>query len=259
MSIVTRREANVGFVDINNAPVNALGVSEREGLLEAVRWAEKERLDRVIVSGSGDFFASGSDPDDGFDASLREPCLADVAKAVETSFVPWIAAINGNAVGGGAELALACRMRIMSQAAEIGFPDVNLGGIPVAGGTQRLPRLVGLENALNMISMGQTIGSGKALASHLVHAVETEPVEAAFMVNSEQLLCFVPTWELPVPLKNENIIRSARELVDRKYGGQLAHVCAIDAVTASLDVSFEEGMAIERSAFLELCASVQAR
>lgn len=258
MSVTTRREMNVGYVDLNNPPVNAIGQSMRQGLLDAVRWAEKEMLDRVIVSGVGRAFAAGADARE-FDAAPVEPHLPDVMNAIDESFVPWIAAINGVALGGGAEIALACRMRIMAPGAQIGLPEVTLGVIPGAGGTQRLPRLVGLAKALDMIAGGKPLGAGAALKAKLVQAVEDDPSEAAFMVNSEELQCIVPTWELPPPDANPKAIDAAKATVARKAAGQVAPVRAIDVIDQGLRLPFHDALKIERQAFLELRASDQAR
>lgn len=144
----------------------------------------------------GRAFAAGADARE-FDGAALEPHLPDVLDAIEKSYVPWIAAINGVALGGGAEIALACRMRIAGRKARIGLPEVSLGVIPGAGGTQRAMRLCGLEKALEMIALGKPVGAVEALKSGLVHAVEDDPVEAAFLVNTEEMQCVVPTWELP--------------------------------------------------------------
>ena len=258
MAVDRHSEHNVGYVQINNPPVNAIGLSVRQGLLDAVSWAEENQLDRVIVSGAGKLFAAGADTNE-FDHPPVEPHLPDVLNAIEQSFVPWIAAVNGLALGGGAEIALACRMRIISNNAKIGFPEVNLGVIPGAGGTQRLPRLVGLEKALTMIVHGKPIGTDAALQAGLVHAIDDDVLDAAFMVNTEELLCRVPTWELPSPENNSEIIASAKQSVKKKAKGQIAPLTAISIIEAGLATSFAEGLIKERQAFLDLRRSAQAK
>ena len=258
MSVTTRREDNVGYVEINNPPVNAIGQSVRQGLLDAVAWAEKELLVRVIVSGAGRAFAAGADAKE-FDQVPVEPHLPDVLNAIDESFVPWIAAINGVALGGGAEIAMACRMRIMAPGAQIGLPEVTLGVIPGAGGTQRLPRLVGLEKALDMITNGKPLGAQAALDAGLVHDVDADPVEAAFMVNTEELGCIVPTWELPPPELEASAFSTVRERVQAKMAGQIAPLRAIDVIEAGLALPFHQALPIERAAFLELKTGDQAK
>lgn len=258
MSVTTRREMNTGYVEIDNPPVNAIGQSVRKGLLDAVRWAEAERLDRVIVSGKGRAFAAGADARE-FDSAPVEPHLPDVLNAIDESFIPWIAAINGVALGGGAEIAMACRMRIVAPGAQIGLPEVTLGVIPGAGGTQRLPRLVGLEKALAMITTGKPMKAEEALAAKLVHAVEDDPVEAAFMVNQEELGCIVPTWELPAPEADSDVLASVRASVAKKMPGQVAPLRAIDVIEAGLSLPFHEALPHEREAFLGLREGAQAK
>ncbi len=229
----------------------------RQGLLDAVRWAETEMLDRVIISGAGRVFAAGADIRE-FDNRPVEPHLPDVLYAIDESFVPWIAAINGVALGGGAELALACRMRIMAPDARIGLPEVTLGVIPGAGGTGRLPRLVGLETALKMIAGGRTLGSDAALATGLVHGIDNDPVEAAFQANSEELRGILPTWELPPPDLMPDAFNEARAAVSPRKVGPTAANRAIDVVEQSLGLSFHDALQVERAAFLELRESAQA-
>ncbi len=258
MGIRRERLDNLGIVTLDNPPVNAIGQAERQGLLEAVHWAEQERLDRVIVIGAGRAFAAGADARE-FDGPPLEPHLPDVLNAIERSHVPWVAAINGVALGGGAEIALACRMRIMAPEARIGLPEVTLGVIPGAGGTQRLPRLVGLERALEMVSLGKPITAETALATGLIHEIDPDPVDAAYLVNSEALGCIVPVWELPSPAPDAKVLDRARATVARKSRGQIAPERAIDAVEFGLSAPFQDALAVERDTFLRLRNGAQAK
>lgn len=258
MTVDKRNENNVGYVKINNPPVNAIGLSIRQGLLDAVSWAEENQLDRVIVSGAGNLFAAGADTNE-FDHPPVEPHLPDVLNAIERSAVPWIAAINGFALGGGAEIALACRMRIMSNSAKIGFPEVTLGVIPGAGGTQRLPRLVGLEKALDMITSGRPVNAAEALSVGLVHALDDDVLDAAFKTNIEQLLGCVPTSKLAAPEANSEAITAVKQRLSRKSKGQSAPFDAIDVIETGLTSEFDEALATERQTFLKLRQSDQAK
>lgn len=257
MSVTMHREQSVGYVEIVNPPVNAIGQSVRQGLLDAVRWAEKEHLTRVILSGKGRAFAAGADARE-FDQAPQAPHLPDVVNAIDESFVPWIAAINGVALGGGAEIAMACRMRIMTPNAQIGMPEVTLGVIPGAGGTQRLPRLVGLAKALDMISSGKPLSAQAALAAGLVHAIADDPAEDAFRVNIEELGRIEPTWELPAPAHDAAIFEKARQTAAKKSRNQIAPLRAIDVIEQGLSVPFPEALLAERAAFLELKNGSQA-
>ncbi len=258
MTVNMRREDNVGYVEIDNAPVNAIGLSVRAGLLDAVRWAEEQNLERVIVSGKGAMFAAGADARE-FDADPVEPHLPDALNAIEDSFVPWIAAIEGFALGGGAEIALACTMRFMAPSARIGFPEVNLGVIPGAGGTQRLPHMVGLANALDMITSGKPITAARAMETGLIHGIDDDPMDAAFMVNGEALGSVVSAKELPAPPLDESIVQAARDQVHSKAANQKAPLRAIDVIESGLGKALIDGLAIEREAFLELRNGEQAK
>lgn len=258
MQVTMRSENHIGYVTLSNPPVNAIGQVLRMGLLEAVRWAERGRLDRVIVSGAGGVFAAGADAKE-FDAAPQEPHLPEVLNAIDESFVPWIAAIEGVALGGGAEIAMACRMRIMAPGARIGLPEVTLGVIPGAGGTARLPRLVGLQKAVEMITTGKPIGAQEACSAGLVHTVEDDPIEAAFLVNSEALGCIVPTWEYHAPAHDADLFRMARENLQAKMPGQEAPVRALAVIEAGLALPFHAALAHERQVFLELKTGSQSK
>jgi len=258
MTVSTRHEGRVGYVSIENPPVNAIGQSVRQGLLDAVHWAEALNLERVIVIGQGGMFAAGADARE-FDSAPVEPHLPDVLNALEHSTVPWIAAIEGVALGGGAEIAMACRMRIMSPNAKIGLPEVTLGVLPGAGGTQRLPRLVGLKVALEMITSGKPLTAKAALDAGLVHAVDATPADAAFMINSEELATVVPSGDLPAAVSDAETISLARDKANAKSPGQIAPQRAIDVIEAGLALPFNEALAFERAAFLELRSSEQAK
>lgn len=199
MTVTCRRDGFVGYVQINNPPVNAIEAHVRKGLLHAVRWAESEDLDRVILSGTENFFATGDDTKD-LNEAFGEPHLPNLLVAIETSYVPWIAAIDGDALGGGAEIALACRMRIINPSASLGFPEVTQGITSGIGGTQRLPRLIGFQSALDMLITGEPVDASTAKKLGLVDDIDIDPIDESFMVNTEELLCRVPAIELPTPV-----------------------------------------------------------
>lgn len=199
MTVTCRRDGFVGYVQINNPPVNAIEAHMRKGLLYAVRWAESEDLDRVILSGAERFFATSADTKE-LNADLEEPHLPTLLMAIEKSYVPWIAAIDGDAWGAGAEIALACRMRIINPSASLGFPEITQGINPGTGGTQRLPRLIGFQSALDMIITGKPVDACSAKKLGLVDDIDIDPIEESFMVNTEELLCRVSAIELPAPV-----------------------------------------------------------
>ena len=258
MSVTMHRDGYIGYVTLDNPPVNAIGKAMRQGLLDAVKWAEAQMLDRVIVTGEGRAFAAGADAKE-FDGAALEPFLPDVCDAIDRSFVPWIAAINGVALGGGAEIAMACRMRIAGPRAAIGLPEVTLGVIPGAGGTQRAPRLVGLAQALEMAAFGKPLRAPEALKAGLIHGIDPNPVEAAFMVNTEELQCVVPTWELPAPAHDADALAATRTKIAKRSPGQVAPLKAVDVIEQGLSKPFAEALPIERAAFMELKQGPQSK
>ncbi|PLX39151.1 MAG: enoyl-CoA hydratase [Hyphomicrobiales bacterium] len=253
-----RRDGIYGYVELDNPPVNAIGRALRQALLDAVEWAEAEGLERVIVSGKGRGFAAGADTSE-FDRPPEPPHLPDVLARIEQSPVPWIAAIHGAALGGGAEIALACRYRIARPDATVGLPEVTLGVVPGAGGTQRLPRLIGLEAALDLVPTGKPVSGTAAKALGLVNEVDDDPVAHAEMLNGEQLGTVVPVGELNTGTVAPEAFEKARKTAAKRMRGQIAPQKAIDLLELSQSASLADGMAAERAVFLELRASEQAR
>jgi 3-hydroxyacyl-CoA dehydrogenase len=259
MSVTTSRDGAIGYVKMNVPPVNAIGLDMRQGLMEAVRWAEAEAgLERVILSGEGRAFAAGGDARE-FDGPAVAPHLPDVVAAIEACRVPWIAAVHGPALGGGCELMLACRYRVATPDAQIGLPEVTLGVVPGATGTQRLPRLVGLKAALDLIATGKPISGAKAQKIGLVDELAEDPVFAAEELNGEWLATRVPVGDLPGPDHDASVIEAAREQAAKKMRGQIAPVRAIDLVALSSTTPLDEAQPIERATFLELRVGEQAK
>ncbi len=258
MTVSRRRDGIYGFVELNNPPVNAIDRDIRRGLLDAVEWAEAEGLERVILSGAGRAFAAGADTRE-FDQPPEPPHLPDVLNRIEASSVAWIAAIHGAALGGGAELALACRYRIARPDAMIGFPEVSLGVVPGAGGTQRLPRLIGIEKALELIPTGRTVTGTEARAIGLVDELDDDPVAFAEMTNSEWLGMAVPVGELNSGAAGVEAFEAARQRARGRMRGQDAPLKAIDLLELAETAALQDGMQAEREAFLALRQSDQAK
>jgi len=169
----------VFFVELANPPVNAINLAVRQGLHDAMLAIQATTgLERVVLMGSETIFAAGGDARE-FDAPPIAPHLPDVLAMIEASDIPWIAVINGAALGGGLELALACRYRIASPKAQLGLPEVLLGIVPGAGGTQRLPRLIGFAAALEMITSGKSISAKAGLEVGLLDLIDADPMQAA--------------------------------------------------------------------------------
>ncbi len=259
MAVTTKRDGSTLLVTLDNPPVNAIGHAMREGLVAAVETANADQsIERVIVTGAGRAFAAGADARE-FNAPPIEPHLPEVLDRIEACRAPWIAAINGVALGGGLEITLACRYRIAAPKAQLGLPEVNLGVIPGAGGTQRLPRLIGLAAALDMIPTGKPVSALKALESGLIHEVAEDVVFAAEEVNSELLSTIPALSALPGPDHDGEALAAARKLAGQKMRGQIAPLRAIDVVEIACSEPYTSAMALERQTFIELRNGGQSR
>ena len=249
---------NALILTVDNPPVNVISQAVRAALLAAATEArvalDQGRIDRVIVTGAGRSFVAGADAKE-FDGPALEPHLPDVLNALAD--LPAIAAINGAALGGGYEIALACRYRIAAPSAVIGLPEVTLGVVPGSGGTQRLPRLIGLARALPLISTGATLKGKAALAQGLVDAVADDPLAAALALDLSKLGPAIA--DLPKPAPDADAVAAARDAAKKRLRGQIAPRKAIDLMELSTTLSLPDGMAAERAAFLELRTRDQAR
>lgn len=259
MVVNCKRVGDVGYVELDNPPVNAIGLSVREGLQRALEWVrDQENLERVVLSGNGRAFAAGGDARE-FDGPPIAPHLPDLVVEIEASPVPWVAAITGAALGGGLEVALGCRCRLAVPGVQIGLPEVNLGVVPGAGGTQRLPRLIGLQQALSMIPAGQSIGSEQALKIGLIDGLSEDPVAEAASKDLSSFERRGAISNMPGPAVDKAAIGDARARANRRLANQIAPLKAIDLIEDCCSLSFEEGQAREREAFLSLRVGPQAR
>lgn len=269
MAQLVRREdrGGVAVIVIDNPPVNALNVEVLEQLAAAVgQAAAEEAVKAVVVSGAGRNFIAGADitlfPRI---ASGELPPVPwwDYMARIENSPKPVIAAIQGAALGGGLETAMACHWRIAEANAQVGQPEVKLGLIPGAGGTQRLPRLAGVEKAMEMCAFGEPLEARAALEAGIVdRVVEENPVDAAV-----EFARTVPpvrrTRELKEKLceaaEAESLAEVFRQLVRRKLAHQTAPEAAIEAVVAAARLPFEEGLEAERRLFEGCLKGAQSR
>ncbi|HET8791254.1 MAG TPA: enoyl-CoA hydratase/isomerase family protein, partial [Modicisalibacter sp.] len=198
------RHARVGVIRIDNPPVNALGQAVRQGLLDALREALDDDLVEVLVLlAAGRTFIAGADIRE-FGKPPQAPLLPDVINALEMSTKPLIAVLHGTALGGGLEVALGCHWRIALEGTRAGLPEVKLGLLPGAGGTQRLPRLAGIDCALDMITSGRFVEADEALANGIVDDVVAgaDPLKAGLAAAGQVLegrIAVRSTGELPAP------------------------------------------------------------
>jgi len=259
MQVKLEQQNNAGVITLDNPPINAIGHALREGLLEAIQAAEAlENIDRIIVTGSGRTFAAGADARE-FDSQPEAPHLPDVLLRLERCRLPVIAAVNGIALGGGAEILLASRYRIAAPGVQIGFPEVNLGVVPGAGGTQRLPRLTGMAVALQLVSSGRPATAQQALEYGLVDQLADDPVQAALLLDLSVLSARNALSDQPSPDADAAALALAQKNSRKKMRGQLAPLAAIELLDNATRVTFEEGSRRERDTFLELRKSDQAK
>ena len=253
-------------ITMNNPPVNGLGFDLRRGIAEGLERAEAEASAKALVLiGSPRAFSGGADIREfGSSKAVAEPSLNTLIRALESATKPVVAAIGGACMGGGLELAMACHYRVAVKGAQIALPEVKLGLMPGAGGTQRLPRLVGAETALNMIVSGEAVPSEKLAGSALFdEMIGGDLLEGALAFASKVVAEARPLKrardiKLNVP-NAEGYFQFARNTVGAAAKHLPAPLKCIDAVAAAVALPFEEGMRLERELFLQLVQSPESR
>ncbi|MEY4762321.1 MAG: hypothetical protein RLZZ200_2177, partial [Pseudomonadota bacterium] len=259
--VSTDRPDGVRLVQVDNPPVNALSAEVRDGLLRAVLDAQSDPAVRaLVITCKGRTFIAGADIRE-FGRPDVPPSLPDLVQAVENSAKPVVAAIHGTALGGGLEVALACHARIATADASVGLPEVTLGLLPGAGGTQRLPRLVGLRIALDMILSGKPRKAPDALQCGLLDRICAGELEAEAIVLALQLAgtgSFRRTGLLPFLADPAVDFDQERKRVMSRLRGQPAPPAILELLKSSIGLGVEEGMALERHAFLSLRASPES-
>lgn len=257
-------KGRIGVIAIANPPVNALGHAVRAGLVAALEQglADKQAEALVLIA-AGRTFPSGADVRE-FGKPPVHPILVEVIARFDTSTKPIVAAIHGTALGGGLELAMGCNYRVAVPSARLGLPEIKLGLIPGAGGTQRLPRLLGPEAAMAMILSGDPISAAKAKADGLIDAVIEGDLEAGALAFAESVAATRP---LPrVSERNERLRNIDRTLFTTKRA-ELAKTAkhlaaperAVAAVEMALDLPIAEGLKREREMFLALVETPQSK
>jgi 3-hydroxyacyl-CoA dehydrogenase len=258
MPVTYELRGDHAVVTFDNPPLNVFGKEMRTGLQAAIARALSDRPGRLILTGAGQAFVAGSDAKE-FDLPPLAPHLNDVLAELVVLPFPTIAAVRGPALGGGLEIALACRTRIAEPAATLGLPEVTLGIVPGAGGTQRLPRLVGIAAAVDLIGQGRTISAAEALQLGLIDAIADDPLAAALSLDPAMLRRAIAADHRPAPVPAETAIAAAHAQTNRRASGQNAPHIAIDLVAQSATTPLESGLAQERRSFLDLRNSDQAR
>src|ERR671916_257378 len=187
--ISTRKHGDVLIVTCNNPPVNALGHAVRQGLVAAIEEAEADdSINAVVIACEGQTFFAGADVSEfGTPKAFEQPMLPQVVDRIEGCAKPVVAAIHGTALGGGLEVALACHYRVAVPSAKLGTPEVKLGLLPGAGGTQRLPRVAGVQKALEMAATGNPIGAKEAYEIGLVDRLIEGDLEQHAVAFAEEV------------------------------------------------------------------------
>ncbi|MGF3021884.1 FAD-dependent oxidoreductase [Methylobacterium aquaticum] len=258
MPVTLSMSDGAAILVVDNPPLNLLDKDIRAKLLAAMDEAVALGAERLIVTGQGRAFVAGADARE-FDGLPQEPHLNEVLNRLVHLPLPTIAAINGAALGGGLEIALACRYRIAAPSAAMALPEVTLGIVPGAGGTQRLPRLIGVGAALELIVGGKTVVGDRALALGLVDRIAEDTVAEALALDRGILDRAVVPDLRPAPAADEAAVSAMQAQVRRRMPGQIAPSIAVELVAASATAPLDSNLARERTAFLQLRASDQAR
>ncbi len=269
MSQVVRyeRRGSTGVITIDNPPVNALSKAVRQGLVDALmQGLGDEAAKALVVIGAGRTFIAGADIKE-FGKPLEPPDLNFVISGLETAGKPTIAAIHGTALGGGLEVALGCHYRVAVASAQVGLPEVKLGILPGAGGTQRLPRLIGAKPALDMITTGDFIRAGKAKEVGIIdEIVEGDLLEGALrFAESAQARGTAGRRireredKIAEARGNAALFQDYRAAVKKRARGLISPLRSVDAVEAAANLPFAEGLKREREIFQELVTSTQSR
>lgn len=252
---------SVCVLTIDNPPVNVLGHSVRRDLKALVAILDADRHIRtVVLTGKGKVFVGGADISE-FDRPPEAPHLPEVMDEIEGATKPWIAVVNGAAIGGGAELLLGCHYRIFGPQARVALPEAKLGIIPGAGGTQRLPRLIGLPAAIEVVTAGREIDADTALRMGLADMVAQENLMKAALEFAKR----IASTELPLPVSQRELADPgaefwAKELprISKAAQGNPAYAAALAAIRRGAVEDYDAGIALERDTFLKLRASDEA-
>ncbi|MEP7456487.1 3-hydroxyacyl-CoA dehydrogenase NAD-binding domain-containing protein [Phyllobacterium sp. SB3] len=260
MTVSWDRKGNIALIWIDNPPVNATSHAVREGLVAALTDVDSDLdIHAIVIACKGKTFVAGADVKE-FGTPPRPPFLTDLVQLIEDSAKPVVAAIHGTALGGGLEIALASHARIAAHDAQLGLPEVKLGLIPGAGGTQRLPRLIGMPEAIDMVATGKRVSAAQALDLGLIDRISQKDLIADALEFAEMLAGKEPrrTGRLPVREFDQQEVVAQIASVDRKARGQTSPSEAARAVRFAGDVPLEQGLKLERDKFLELVSSRQA-
>lgn len=260
-------EQTIAVITINNPPVNALSHGVREGIYNGIETAaQDDSVTGIVIYCEGRTFIAGADISE-FGSAPKEPHLPAVLTLLDQSTKPVVAAVHGTALGGGLETTLCCNYRVATADAKFGLPEVHLGLLPGAGGTQRLPRIVGVEKALSMVTSGAPIGAPEALESGLIDMIVKSDLRAEainFAVAKAGQSAAHPRVrdnqeKLQSAIESPEIFSQVRKMIARKTRGFLAPEYNIRCIEAAVSQPFYEGIKTEGKLFMELMAGPQSR
>ena len=266
-SVSIETEDGVAVITVNNPPVNALSWHVRQGIFDGLSQAATADASAVVLICAGRTFIAGADISE-FGGNVPESAsLQDLQQLMENAAVPVIAAIHGTALGGGLEVALAAHYRVGLASSRCGLPEVNIGLLPGAGGTQRLPRLIGVPKALEAMTSGRHMPAAEAAADGLIDEVvdgDWDALRAAAVafarraVAENMPLVKVRDRDEKVAGIDPSVFADFRKSIARKTRGFLAPEYNIQCIEAAVGLPFEEGLAVERKLFVELMAGPQS-
>ena len=252
------RVGDIAVLAAQNPPVNALGQAVRQGLVDGIERAEKDGAKAVLIYGEGATYFAGADIKE-FGKPPLAPWLPDVCTRIEASPLIVVSALHGTALGGGLEVALGSHYRIAVPSARVGLPEVLIGVMPGAGGTQRLPRLIGVEKSIEVITSGRQIGAKEALSLGILDRIaDGAPRDIGLAYAQELIDAGAPRRaisEMPAPAPVDfdkvynDVLKAGR--------GQLSPAVAVRGIQAACELPFAEGMKRERALFMELMATDQ--
>ena len=264
-TVSLERHGDVAVIIVCNPPVNAISASVRDGIGMAADQLTHDKAARaVVLHCAGSTFMTGADIRRFARPAVPARASADIMGAIESLTTPVVAALQGNTLGGGLEFALSCHYRCALPATKLGVPEVNLGLIPGAGGTQRLPRLLGIGNALELIVSGKPVSAARALEMGLIdRIVDGDLLDAAIAYARELVACMAAPRrcrELAVPMEGrEAAFTAAATLAAKTRKDEPAALRGIEAVRAATTLTFADGLAVEARLFVECRDSAQSR
>jgi 3-hydroxyacyl-CoA dehydrogenase len=261
-------EGDIAVLTLNSPPVNALSHAVREGVVNGMKQAiDDSAVKAIVLICEGKTFIAGADITE-FGKPPRDPSLYDVEASIEDSPKPVVAAIHGTALGGGLEVALCCHYRVAVPSAKCGLPEVHLGLLPGAGGTQRLPRIVGPEQALDMVTSGKHVDAKTLHAAGLIDELAPEgELAAAALAFAKKVIAEKRPLKKVRDLNDKVVAaRGKPEIFDnfrkanaRRFRGFLAPEYNIRCIEAAVNLPFDAGLALERKLFMELMGGVQSQ